>query len=137
MMKKFVKYGTSVVVAHTAVVSLHALSHEALLIALSQFQSLFVGLMIVIAPILAASLLWTRFSRIGAGWLLGSMVCALAFGLYNHFILISPDHVSQIPMSGWGILFQLTAVLLAIIEGVGVGVSLWMLNDIRPQTTLQ
>ena len=128
-MEKLTQYGTSVVAAHTVIVALHALSHEVLLVALSLFQSLFVGIVIILAPLLAAILLWTRFSRMGAVLLFCSMVGALAFGLYNHFILIGPDHIFQIPMTGWGILFQVTAVLLAMTEGLGVGVSIWGLKN--------
>ena len=62
---------------------------------------------------------------------------ALAFGLYNHFILVGPDHVSQIPIMGWGLLFQITAVFLAITEGLGVGVSLWGLKNILQQEVVQ
>ncbi|MCG8368737.1 MAG: hypothetical protein MJA27_36060 [Pseudanabaenales cyanobacterium] len=48
MMEKFTQYGTSVVVAHTGIVALHALSHEVLLVSLSLFQSLFVGIVIIL-----------------------------------------------------------------------------------------
>lgn len=130
-MEKLVWYGTSVAIAHSVIVVLHALAHQMLLVSLSLCQSLFVGIAIVLALVLAALLLWTQFSRLGAVVLFGAMVGSLAFGLYNHFILPGPDCVFQIPMTAWGILFQGTAVLLAIVEGLGVGVSLWGLN--RPQ----
>ena len=136
-MEKFTQYGTSVVVAHTGIVALHALSHEVLLVSLSLFQSLFVGIVIILTPLLAAILLWTRSSRIGAVLLFCSMGGALAFGLYNHFILVGTDHVSQIPIMGWGLLFQITAVFLAITEGLGVGVSLWGLKNILQQEVVQ
>ena len=61
----------------------------------------------------------------GIALLFCSMLGALVFGIYNHFILISPDHVSQIPATSWGKVFQITAVLLVISETLGVGVGLW------------
>ena len=129
-MEKFAKYGASIVIAHTIIVALHGLAHEALPVPISLFQSLFVGIVIIFVAGLAALLLWTPFSRMGAVLLLGSMVGSLTFGLYNHFILVSADHVSRIPFTGWGILFQVTAVLLAIMEGLGIGVSIWGLKQI-------
>ena len=134
-MAKFAKYGTFVVVAHAVMVVLHGLAHGAIPVSLSWSQGLFIGIVISFAPILAAILLWTQFSRAGAALLLGSMLGAFIFGLYNHFILVGPDHVSQVPNTGWGILFQITAVLLALIEGLGVGVSVWELSNRLPKTT--
>jgi hypothetical protein len=65
-------------------------------------------------------------------WLfLGSMTGALLFGIYNHFISMSPDHISQISFAGWGVLFQVTAILLLVIEGIGCGVGVWALNPLR------
>ena len=134
-MAKVAKYGTSVVVAHAIVVGLHGFTHEVLPVSLSLFQSCFIGVVICFAPILAAILLWTQCARVGAVVLLGSMLGALAFGLYNHFILISLDHVSQVPFTGWGFLFQITAVLLAVMEGLGVGVGIWGLSNKLQKTT--
>ncbi|MBE7382628.1 MAG: hypothetical protein F6J95_014595 [Leptolyngbya sp. SIO1E4] len=136
-MTKFAQYGASVVIIHASMVALHGLSHGVLPVSLSLFQGLFVGIVIVLAPLFAAILLWTRFSRMGAAILLGSMMGALAFGLYNHFIFIGPDHVSQVPSTGWGILFQTTAVLLAVTEGLGVGVGIWGLRNTSQQAIIQ
>ncbi|MEO1299579.1 MAG: hypothetical protein AAFW75_28160 [Cyanobacteria bacterium J06636_16] len=127
-MEKLTRYGTAVVIAHAVMVAFHALAHQMLPVPLSWSQGLFIGMVIVLAPIFAVVLLWTRFSRTGTVILFGSMTGALAFGLYNHFIRIGSDHVSQIPDTEWGILFQITAVLLAATEGVGV----WGLNHKQP-----
>lgn len=122
---------TTVVVIHAIVVILHGLAHQKIPVPLSLAQSLFVSIVIVLAPIMAAALLWTPFYRIGRWLFLGSMTGALLFGLYNHFISISPDHLSQIPFGGLGILFQITAFLLLVTEGIGCGVGVWALNSIE------
>ena len=46
------------------------------------------------------------------------MAGAILFGIYNHFIVISPDHVSHVSFTGWGLLFQIIAILTLIIDGI-------------------
>jgi hypothetical protein len=131
-----IRYATIVVVIHAVVVALHGLAHEKISVPLSPLQSLVVSLIIVLAPIAAMVLLWTPFRSIRSigGWLLfSSMAGALLFGLYHHFIAISPDHVSQIPFEDWGVLFHITAVLLLLIEGLGCGISSWALSTLQRQ----
>jgi hypothetical protein len=122
---------TTVVVIHALVVALHGLAHQKIPVPLSLLQSLFVGSVIVLTPIAAAVLLWTPFYWIGRWLFLGSMMGALLFGIYNHFIVMSPDHISQIPFESWGVMFQMTALLLWVTEGIGCGVGIWALNPIR------
>lgn len=130
-MKVIAQYGTAVVVSHAIVVMLHGLAHEKIPVPLSQLQSLFVGSMIVFAPIAAMILLWTPFLQVGSWLLLGSMAGAILFGLYHHFIVISPDHISQIPFAGWGVLFQITAILLFLTEGLGCAIGAWALSTLQ------
>ena len=59
------------------------------------------------------------------------MAGALVFGVYNHFVASSPDHVSHVAVvasGGWVIVFQVTAALLVIIEAFGCLVGGWMLR---------
>jgi hypothetical protein len=125
---------TTVVVIHTIVVILHGLAHQTIPVPLSLLQSLFVGAVIVLAPMGAVSLLWASFDRLGHWLFFASMTGALLFGIYNHLIRLSPDHVSQISFEGWGVLFQVTALLLLVTEGIGSGVGVWTLNLIRQKT---
>ncbi len=130
---KIAIYGTTIVVVHAIFNGLHGLAHVEIPVALSPLQSLFVGIVIFPIPILAVVLLWTQFYRIGSWLLLGSMAGSLLFGIYNHFIVISPDHVSQVSFVGWGLLFQVTAFLILIVDGLGSGVGIWALRNL-PQT---
>ncbi len=120
--------GTIVVAIHAIIFLVHSLAHQNIPVPLSAAQSLFVGLIIVLMSIVAAILLWTPLSSIGRWLFLGSMAGGLLFGIYNHFIVISPDHISQISFAGWGLIFQATAVLLLITKGIGSGVGLWALS---------
>ncbi|BAY49375.1 hypothetical protein SAMD00079811_70040 [Scytonema sp. HK-05] len=102
---KIAQYGTAIVVMHALTNGLHGLAHVEIPVRLSLVQSLFVGIVIFPTPIIAAVLLWTQFYRIGSWLLLSSIAGSLLFGIYNHFIVISPDHVSQVSFEGWGLLF--------------------------------
>lgn len=130
-MQSVIRYASFVVVIHLLVVILHGLAHAQIPVPLSSFHQLFVVSMIVFAPIVAMILLWTPLQQLGSWLLLGSMAGAFLFGLYYHFILVSPDHVSQISFAGWGILFHITAVLLFLIEGIGWGIGIWAINTLQ------
>ena len=112
---KVAQYGTTIVIIHAIAHGLHGLAHEEIPIPLSLLQSVFVGVVILLVPIIAAVLLWTQFDRIGSWLLLSSMIGAILFGIYNHYIVISPDHVSHVSFVGWGWLFQVTAILTLIV----------------------
>jgi uncharacterized membrane protein YcjF (UPF0283 family) len=70
--------------------------------------------------------LWLARSRPRAGgWLVAStMAGALVFGIVNHFVISSPDHVNHVAAQ-WRMLFASTAVLLVITEGIGAVAGAW------------
>jgi hypothetical protein len=128
MRRKIAQVTTTVVLIDAVVSILHGLAHAKIPVPLSSLQQLFINIVIVAAPAIALLLLWTPLQRWGASLLLGSMTGALIFGIYNHFIAISPDRVSQIPLREWGWLFQITALLLVVTESLGCAVALWALR---------
>jgi hypothetical protein len=133
---KIANYGTTIVIIHAIAHGLHGLAHQKIPIPLSLFQSLFIGIVILLAPIIAAVLLWTQFSRLGSWLLLSSMIGAIAFGIYNHYIFISPDHVSHVAFTDWGMLFQITAILTLIIDGLGCWISILALKTNQQTETV-
>ena len=128
---KIAQYGTIIVVIHTIINGLHGLAHVEVPVSLSLLQSLFVGIVIFPIPIIAAVLLWTQFYRIGSWLLLSSIAASLLFGIYNHLLVISPDHLSQVSFAGWGLLFQITAILILIVDGFGCWIGIWALKTIQ------
>ncbi|MEH2361617.1 hypothetical protein [Nostoc sp.] len=134
---KIAQYGTAIVVIHAIINGLHGLAHVEIPVSLSVLQSLFVGIVIFPIPIIAAILLWTQFYRIGSWLLLSSIAGSLLFGIYNHLIVISPDHLSQVSFAGWGLLFQITAILILIVDGFGCWIGIWALKKIQqPETVI-
>jgi hypothetical protein len=129
---KIAHYGTAIVVMHALLHGLHGLAHNEIPVPLSLLQGLFVGVVVILAPIIAAGLLWTPFYRIGRWLLLGSIAGSLLSEIYNHHLVISPDHVFQVSFTGWGLLFQITAYLMLVVDGLGCWISVLALRTIQP-----
>jgi hypothetical protein len=123
--------GTALAIVHTIVHGLHGLAHVEIPIPLSLLQSLFVEMVILPMPIIATVLLWTRFYRIGSWLLLAAITGSLLFGTYYHFIAMSPDRVSEVPFTGWGVLFQVSAISVFIVDGFGCWFGIWALKTIQ------
>jgi hypothetical protein len=119
---------TVAVLAHLAVVLLHGRAHDNLTVGLSDWQNVYVLLVIVIAPPIAMLLVWTRLATLGLWVLVLSMAGSLIFGLIYHYVIVSPDHVSHLPPGDAQGLFRITAVLLILTELFGVVVGLWGLR---------
>jgi len=121
--------GTVVVLAHLAVTLFHGQAHDQLRVGLSNWQNIYVLVVIVIAPLIAMALLWTRYARTGLLLLVVSMAGSLIFGAIYHFVVVSPDHVSHLPPGDAQGQFRLTAVLLMLTELAGVVVGLFALRS--------
>ena len=109
---------TALAVLHLAAVAVHGWAHRELAIALGPGQNLFVLGVILIAPVAAAALVWTRFLRLSTWLFLLSMAGSLLFGVYHHFVLISPDHVAHLPAASPAaqMRFIVTAGVMAALE---------------------
>ena len=137
-MKKAAVYGTVFVLIHLVFNLLHARAHTELQIGGSPFPLLFVVGVIMIAPLLALVLLWTKHQRLGLVLLTASMAGACVFGLYYHFVIPSPDHVAHVPAGFWGDIFRMTAVVLAIMEGLSAAVGLsWLYTETAVSQPIQ
>jgi hypothetical protein len=113
---------TAIVLAHLIISIVHGAAHAGAHVPLSPAANLFVILVIVAGPLVGLSALWPA-ERIGSWIIALTMAGSLVFGVVNHFVLASPDHVAHID-SEWRTLFATTAVLLAITEAVGSGLAI-------------
>jgi hypothetical protein len=128
---KIAQYGTAIVAMHVLVHVLHGFAHHEIPVSLSLPQGLFVGVVVILAPIIAAGLLWTPFYRIGSWLLLGSIAGSFLSAIYNHHLVVSPDHVSQVSFESWGLLFQATAYLMLIVDGLGCWIGVLALRTVQ------
>jgi|SRR5689334_763685 len=125
---------TIAVLVHLVVNVLHGRAHGALGVGLSAWQNVYVIVVILIAPLVAMVLLWTRYARVGLLLLVVSMAGALIFGLVYHYVVVSPDHVSHLPPGDARGMFRMTALLLMLTELFGVLVGLLgMRTALRPK----
>ena len=112
-------YVTAIVGVHLLVNIVHGLAHHELHVGLALPALIFVIVVVLIAPLLAMTLVWTVKKRLGLILLTLSMSGSFLFGLYHHFLAMGPDHVDSQPWSSWRLAFGLTAYGLLITEAVG------------------
>jgi hypothetical protein len=139
MSRKNQLLATLFVVAHLAIGVIHMLAHDGLGVGLTRFQDVFVNSVYVGLPVLAAVLVWTRLYRFGAVLLLASIAGSLVFGVWYHFVFVSPDHVAHLPEGGQRLLFQVTAVLMTLVDAGGVWLAAMLLRaswDPRPASAV-
>ena len=131
-MSRAARFALITIILHVLVSAMHGTAHRTLNVELSRAQIVFIAIVITIAPLLAGLLIWRGATTAGAIMLALSMAGSLVFGVYYHFVLISPDHVSHlagIPGTIPVIMFQATAVLLALLEGLGVIAGIMLLKS--------
>jgi CHASE2 domain-containing sensor protein len=111
-----------VVVLHAMVAAAHGAAHNTLKILMNGWQSAYIFIVIFLLPLVAGYLIWKR-ARSGYLILFLSMLGALVFGGYYHFVLAGADNVSTVgqhAMRSWAQVFRVSAVLLALVEFAGV-----------------
>jgi hypothetical protein len=114
---------TIAVLAHLVVNLLHGQAHTTLGVGLNSWQQLYVVTVILLAPLVALVLSFTRYIRAGLWLLVVSMLGSFIFGGLHHYILISPDHVAHLPPGDARGLFRVTALLLLVTEAFGIVVA--------------
>jgi hypothetical protein len=111
------RWMTAAVLAHLVVSIVHGAAHDGAHVPLSPAANLFVFIVILAGPLVGLGLTWWA-ERVGSWVVATTMAGSLVFGLVNHFVLDSADHVAQV-VPEWRSLFTSTAVLLVVTEGLG------------------
>jgi hypothetical protein len=119
-----VRYAILIVLAHIIINVLHGIAHQQVRVSISDFQSAYVFLVTLAAPIVAAVMLLLnnlKLQRGGAWLLLASMLGSLLFGLVYHVVLPGSDNIFTVmhEPSLDSVVFTSTALLLVIVDGVG------------------
>lgn len=97
-------------------------------ILMNSWQNAYIFVVIILLPLIAAYLIWRR-ARFGYLILFLSMVGALVFGGYYHFVLAGADNVNAVGHHATGRLFQISAVLIAMVELAGAVVGVVGVRD--------
>jgi hypothetical protein len=107
-----------VVLGHLIVSFVHGAAHSGARIPMTLAANLFIWIVILAGPLAG---LWISRSRpIAGGWIVAAtMAGSLMFGIVNHFVIVSPDHIVHVAAE-WRTMFTITAVLLVVFEVAGV-----------------
>src|ERR1051325_4828122 len=112
----------AIIVLHAAVTVAHGAAHMKLSILMNGWQNAYILIVINLLPLVAGYLILRR-ARFGHVVLFLSMLGALVFGAYYHFVLAGADNVSTVAhhaSHSWAQVFQVSAVLTAVLEVAGV-----------------
>jgi hypothetical protein len=126
---------TGLVAIHLAASLWHGGVHDQLAIGLPPEKTVFVYVVILIAPILAAGLAWTRYVFVGLWMLFLSMLGALLFGAYHHYVLVSPDNIGHLPAGSPEVHSQFitSAAVIALLELAAALYAAYCLGSRRSQ----
>ena len=117
----------AVVLGHLLVSLAHGATHASAHVSLSPAATLFVFVVILAGPLIGLAVIAMN-ERLGWGVIAITMAASLVFGVVNHFILVSTDHVAQVELQ-WRPLFAATAVLVAATEAVGLALALGLIAE--------
>jgi hypothetical protein len=125
------KWLAAIVLTHLAVNLAHGQAHTGARVEITPAMTAFVVIVILIGPLAGLALSW-RHVRAGAWLIAATMTASLVFGVVNHFLIISADHVTQVAAE-WRTLFGSTAVALALLEAAGaaLGTRIALARDLR------
>jgi NADPH:quinone reductase-like Zn-dependent oxidoreductase len=128
---------TILVALHFAVTAWHGSAHTTLAIGLPPVKNAFVIGVILVAPLVGAALLWTRFLRTGVWVVFLSMVGALVFGAYHHYVLVSPDNIHHLPAGAAQAqaAFVSSAAAVALVELAAALAGAFALGSLRAGVT--
>ncbi|TLZ75223.1 MAG: hypothetical protein E6K14_01575 [Methanobacteriota archaeon] len=100
---------------HLAVTVLHAAAHAALQVFPEGVDLAFIVGVILVGPVAAVGLL--RFHRrVAAALAAVSMGLSFVYGVYNHFLVAGPDHVSIVSSEAWTTVFVISGAALGGLE---------------------
>lgn len=115
----------ALVLIHLIVSTIHGLIHQAAMVTLNTFGYVYVVVVITLAPLVAAALMFTRKRTIGALLLALSMFGSFVFGFWYHFLSSTNDNVAQVH-GYWHSTFLWTAIALAVTELAGTLMGWWI-----------
>jgi len=121
------KWMAASVLVHLLVSMIHGAAHTWASVPMSQAANLFVFVVILAGPLIGLGLSF-RTKLYGGVVVALTMAASLVFGVVNHFLIDSPDHISHIA-AAWRSLFVTTAVLLTITELLGVAIALRLVRQ--------
>ena len=128
---KLLVWAAVVVLAHFVIVIWH-------LILLAKVQpstprfALLLLVVINLLPVAALIVFVKGFRKLAGSMVIVPFVMALVIGGYTHFVSAGTDNVFSMPPGGLRLPFQISAVLLSVLEALGCWLGLQMLRVPEP-----
>ena len=116
---RVVNYAIALVLLHLPVLLIHGAAHGGESVIPSLVDTVFIVSVIWTAPLVSVVLLKRQRWQLGSMLFLAAMLGSLVFGVSNHFMMPGPDNVASVPAGFWQAFFQISALLLAIMEAIG------------------
>jgi hypothetical protein len=115
----------------------HGNAHTKLAIELPPAKTIFVVIVILIAPLISVGFVWTRYLSAGLWIFFLSMLGALLFGVYHHYVMVSPDNVGHLPAGNpeFHSQFISSAAIIAVLELVSALVGAYFLYSHRARVS--
>jgi hypothetical protein len=115
----------ALILIHLVISIVHGTAHQGATVGLTTFGNVYVIVVITLAPLVAAALLFTRKKKLGALVLALSFFGSFIFGFWYHFLSSTNDNVTEVH-GPWHFTFLWTAIALAVIELAGAFLGLRM-----------
>ena len=114
----------------------HGNAHTRLAIELPLLKTIFVVIVILIAPLVSVGFVWTRYLSTGLWIFFLSMLGALLFGVYHHYVMVSPDNVAHLPAGNpeFHSQFISSAAIIAVLELVSTLAAAFFLYSHRARS---
>jgi hypothetical protein len=121
---------------HLVVTFWHGRAHQVLSVTLPPEKNAFVFIVIIVAPLVGAALVWTRLGSVGVWIFFLSMCASFLFGVYHHYLVVSNDHIHHLPAGNADVqsAFVASAAALAVLEVIATVYSAFCLA--RPGRTI-
>ena len=121
---------------HLIVSFWHGRAHQLLAVTLPPEKNAFVFMVIILAPLAGALLVWTRYVGAGVRVFFLSMFFSFLFGAYHHYIMVSNDHIQHLPGGPSDVqsAFIASATVLAALELLSTIYSAFCLGRLRGGT---
>ncbi len=114
-------------VVHLVPTYFHGRDHANLEVGLPPGMAWFVYGVIVGLPVVGTLILWTRWMNTALGIVTLSFVGATFFGIYHHYVMVSPDNVFHLPNGPveFQVAFASSAGWVAVSEGLAAAVGIF------------
>ena len=125
-MKKLQDYVGAIVLAHVVLMGFDHLAHQRVDLTFALTENVVLLSVLTTSPLVAASLLWTRYRRAGAILFLSTMAVAFAFNVYHRYLIAHPSVHAPDFAWYWQTIFYVSSALILLTEvsGCWVGIKI-------------